>query len=868
MDQTRFFVPPAVCGQADPATVFQFSTVRFSLLTPRLIRIESSQTGDFEDRPSQVFWYRRQPLPKADINNTNQTLSIDTDVFHLLYKDLPQGIRSDSLQVTVKDNGNTFHLDEDNPGQLPGTTRTLDETNGSVKLQPGLISRTGWVQLDDSISLVFNSSGWLEPRPAQAGYRDLYLLISGGDYKSALQDFQKIAGAPPLLPRAFLGNWWSRYWEYSQNDIKKLVNRFQQEEIPLSVLILDMDWHITKTGNDCSGWTGYSWNRSLFPDPSELMEWMHNRNLITSLNLHPAEGIHPHEDKYPEAASALCLDPLKKGPIRFDIADKRFAQVYFNQLLHPLEEQGVDFWWIDWQQGECTTLSGLDPLWWLNHLHFYDLARTGKKRSVVFSRWGGPGNHRYPIGFSGDTIVSWKTLAYQPYFTATAANAAYGWWSHDIGGHMRGMEDKELYTRWVQFGVLSPIFRLHCSKDNFIDRQPWAFDAETLRLTRKAMQFRHALVPYLYTMSRRNEQDGTPLLTPLYYDFPDNEFSYLANGQYMFGSELMAAPVVTSMDPDLNLSRHAIWFPPGEWFDFFNGERFIGSQWKIAYYGLDETPLFAKAGAILPIQAETTRNGTDNPEHINLLVFPGKDGYFKLYEDDGYSQDYKKNEGCSTEFFSISSGSTFSVRISPAIGDTKCVPQTRTYQIMFRGVDRPSGKSVLLNGHPIEAPMVYDENTRTAAIGPIEMRIDQSLIVELQKATYKSPDYRIEEKIMGLLRRARMETMTKWKISSRIKEVCKDVTFLADPGLKLTHNHLIALIETITGAGVIELPKPEGESHVLFINPNQLSGFKCRSRKPLKIDPVGTVLSNINQLVEVDYFGLTKKVVFPQNECE
>lgn len=868
MDQTRFFVPPAVCGQANPVTVFQFSTVRFSLLTPRLIRIESSPTGEFEDRPSQVFWYRRQALPKADINYTDQTLSIETDVFHLLYMDLPQGISRDSLQVTVKDNGNTFHLDEDNPGQLPGTTRTLDETNGSVKLQPGLISRTGWVQLDDSISLVFNSSGWLEPRPAQTGYRDLYLLISGGDYKSALQDFQKIAGAPPLLPRAFLGNWWSRYWEYSQNDIKKLVNRFQQEEIPLSVLILDMDWHITKTGNDCSGWTGYSWNRSLFPEPSELMEWMHNRNLITSLNLHPAEGIHPHEDQYPEAASALCLDPLKKDPIRFDIADKRFAQVYFNQLLHPLEEQGVDFWWIDWQQGECTTLSGLDPLWWLNHLHFYDLARTGKKRSVVFSRWGGPGNHRYPIGFSGDTIVSWKTLAYQPYFTATAANAAYGWWSHDIGGHMRGMEAPELYVRWVQFGVLSPIFRLHCSKDIFIDRQPWAFDAETLRLTRKAMQFRHALVPYLYTMSRRNELDGTPLLTPLYYDFPNNEFSYLANGQYMFGSELMAAPVVNPMDPDINLSRHAVWFPPGEWFDFFNGERFIGSQWKISYYGLDEIPLFAKAGAILPIQAETTKNGTDNPELINLLVFPGKDGYFKLYEDDGYSQEYRKNEGCSTEFFSILNGSTFSVRISPAIGDTKCVPQTRSYQIMFRGVDRPSAKSVLLNGHPIEAPMAYDENTRTAAIGPIEMRIDQSLIVELQKATYKSPDCSIEEKIMGLLRRARMETMTKWKISSRIKEVCNDVTFLADLDLKLTHNHLIALIETITDTGVVELPIPEGESHVLFINPNQLSGFKCRSRKPIIIDPAGTILSNINQLVEVDYFGLTNKVVFPQNECE
>jgi len=861
MTSSQFFIPSSSLAQADPTTVFQFPTVRFTLLTTRLIRIESSQTGQFEDRPTQVFWYRNQPLPQSDILHNDQGLSIDAEFFQLKYTDSTEGLTHNSLQVLIKETGIVYRVDDPNPGFLPGTTRTLDETNGPVKLQPGLISRSGWAQLDDTSSLIFNSSGWIEPRPIQVGYRDLYLLVCGHDYKAALQDFQRIAGTPSLFPKAFLGNWWSRYWKYTQDDIKEIVDRFQIEQIALSVYIIDMDWHITETGNECSGWTGYSWNRSLFPDPTELIAWLHDRSLMVSLNLHPAEGIHPHEEQYSEAAHAMAMNPATKKPIQFEIADMRFAKVYFNQMLHPLEERGVDFWWIDWQQGEQTMIPNLDPLWWLNHLHYYDLSRLEEKRAVVFSRWGGPGNHRYPIGFSGDTIVSWKSLAYQPYFTASAANVAYGWWSHDIGGHMRGMEDKELYTRWVQFGVLSPIFRLHCSNDNFIDRQPWAFDAETLRLVRTAMQFRHALVPYLYTMSRRNELEGLPLVTPLYYDFPDNESSYLASGQYMFGNELMVAPVVSPMHPDINQSRQAIWFPPGEWFDFFNGEQFTGPEWKIRYFGLDEIPLFAKAGTILPLQAETTVNGPDNPKMIDLLVFPGLNSHFILYEDDGFSQTYRKKGGCSTEFSSTWNNSTHSVHISPATGDTQCIPQTRTYRVMFRGIDRPIEQSIYLDDFALDVPMTYDETTKTATIGPVEMEINRSLKVELHTMNQSDPVIRLRSTLMSLLKRARMETMTKWKISTQIDALYQDVSLLADPDLELTEWHLIALIETITNAGMIEINIPEEGKRVLLTNPNQLTGFKCESKELLKIDPQGSMISKENSPLKVDYFGLIKKTI-------
>ncbi|PKN89592.1 MAG: hypothetical protein CVU45_06855, partial [Chloroflexi bacterium HGW-Chloroflexi-7] len=460
----------------------------------------------------------------------------------------------------------------------------------------------------------------------------------------------------------------------------------------------------------------------------------------------PAEGIHAHEDQYPAAANALGIDPQSKQPLPFNIAHPKFAQTYFEQILHPLEAQGVDFWWLDWQQGEFTQLPGLDPLWWLNHLHHFDLGRTKAKRQVIFSRWGGPGNHRYPIGFSGDTIISWESLVFQPWFTASAANAAYGWWSHDIGGHMRGMEAPELYVRWVQFGVLSPIFRLHSAKDMFIDRHPWHADAEVLKLTREAMQFRHALIPYLYSMARRNQQQGLPPITPLYYDWPDEESAYTPTNQYMFGTQLMAAPVTTPIIPEIGKAKEGLWFPPGDWFEFFSGIHHAGNRWEINFFDLKDVPLYARAGSIIPLQAETDINGAANPKNIDLLVFPGQNGTFSLYEDDNTTQDYLESSGANTTFQSHFSDHSLSVSILPVDGETRFVPTDRSYRILFRGVNQPEEMTATLDGIPTEVKFSYDTDTHTAATELVTVAPNQCLrvdmITQVGKMLAEKPDLR------------------------------------------------------------------------------------------------------------------------------
>lgn len=853
---------------ANPKSVFSFSNTRFSILTSRFIRIEYSPNGSFEDHPSQQFWYRNQPTPSIDAIASKDFFHLETEHLVLDYHNSSCGLSAKNLSILIKDTNIKFRYGNPNPGILPGTTRTLDETKGPIHLQPGFLSRSGWVLLDDTKSLIFNSSGWMEPRPKNDGYQDLYFLASGHAYKSAMQDYLKIAGNVPLIPRFMLGNWWSRFWEYSQGDVKELILKFHDLQIPLSVFVLDMDWHIIETGNACTGWTGFSWNHTLFPNPKELLEWLHRQGLAVTLNLHPAEGIFPHEERYAPVAKAMGIDPSTKSPIPFDITNPQFAAAYFNQLLHPLEEQGVDFWWLDWQQGSTSEIPTLDPLWWLNHLHFRDLGRDRKKRPVILSRWGGAGNHRYPIGFSGDTIISWEALAFQPYFTATSANVAYGWWSHDIGGHMRGIEDPELYIRWLQFGVLSPILRIHSGKDIFTDHQPWAFGAEVLRISKNLLQFRHALIPYLYNMARRNEEEGIPICTPLYYEYPEEETAYLVPNQYMFGTQIMATPITVPMEADLGLSRQIIWFPPGDWFNLFSGERISGPKWGIQYRTLEEIAAFAKAGAIIPLQPVRDWDGITNPEKIELLLFPGADGEFNLYEDDGISTAYKNDHFCSTTFHSHSTENSLSITVEPAIGDTSIIPEKRTYTFLLRGISEPSHPTLTINGQTQPAAGRYDETTLTYQVGPVFLENQQRLTLTVTAhQSILVPARPVKGALLKLLKAAKMETLVKGKIYENFSKLVKDIRNLGRMNLTLSENQITGLLETLSGAGYSIFTNPEKKRYLVLANPDGQPGFQYQlnSFSPSrKVPREGTILpisSGKMKKPKIDLFGLIVKEI-------
>lgn len=788
---------------ATPQAMVKGQNVRFTVLTNRLIRLEYSPSNQFEDRPSQAFWYREQPAIPFESHVTPDTISIETDALTLHYHVNTAGFTAESLSITLKQTQHQWRYGDPNPDNLGGTSRTLDDRRGRIPLEQGLLSRAGWTLVDDSDSLVFNANSWLEPRNAPHGTQDLYFFGYEQDYAGCLQDYCALTGPTPLVPRWSLGNWWSRYWEYDEAELTTLIEDFKANEIPLSVCIIDMDWHITETGNTSSGWTGYTWNRDLFPDPDRMLAYLHRQGLRTSMNLHPAEGIHPHEAQYNQLAERLGLDPETQQPIPFDIADPDFTDAYLKILHHPEEQRGVDFWWMDWQQGTLSKLPGLDPLWWLNHIHFMDLARSGR-RPFIFSRWGGLGNHRYPIGFSGDTYIAWESLAFQPYFTATAANVRYGWWSHDIGGHHLGIEDPELYLRWIQYGVLSPIMRLHATKNEFHDRRPWIYDAETFKLARDAMQFRHALIPYLYSMAWRDHTEHIALARPMYHDYPDSEAAYHCPQQYLFGSDLIAAPFTTPADPETRLSHNAVWLPEGNWYNFFTGEYFRGDGWHALYGTPADIPLFARAGAIIPLGQRTGWGGVDNPATLEVHAFAGTGGAFTLYEDDGESTAYQHQTYALTRFEQVwETTNTLSLVIHPVEGDRGVAPELRTYSLVIHGISEPNKITAEIDGASISFETRYDPAHETLTIDGITLAPQNKLELRLHSDTdLLSHRDRTLETCRTMLGHFALNTTAQQQILNELSDIANEPKRLMRFGALLSDVQARALLQVMLKAGV------------------------------------------------------------------
>lgn len=782
---------------ANAQAVVTAGSARFTVLTSRLIRLEYDENGRFQDNPSQAFWYRQQPVPPFEQVVENGRLQINTNHLQLRYQ-IGQPFSAKSLQITLNESGTVWHFGDKDPQNLRGTCRTLDEISGSTPLEPGLLSRSGWAIVDDSHSLIFNADGWLEPRQS-ADALDLTFFGYGHDYAACLRDYFALSGSVPLLPRWALGNWWSRYWAYTQDELTQLMRDFHQHDVPLSVCIIDMDWHL-------DGWTGYSWNRDLFPQPAQFLDWLHEQGLHTALNLHPADGVGPHEEMYEAMAKRLGLEVDGKTAVPFDIANPDFARAYFEMLHHPQEANGVDFWWIDWQQGEVSSLPGLDPLWWLNHLHFYDLGRTEGKRPFIFSRWGGLGNHRTPIGFSGDTHVDWDSLAFQPYFTATAANVGYSWWSHDIGGHMFGVEEAELYTRWVQFGVFSPILRLHSTNNPFHERRPWGYDAETLAVTRDAMQLRHAFIPYLYTMSWRNATQHEALVRPMYHDYPTQDAAYRCPQQYSFGSELLAAPYTSPADPDTKLSHQDIWLPPGKWHHFFTGEQFMGERWLVQYGRLQDIPVFAKAGAIVPLGSKVGWGGIDNPETIDLHCFAGANGSFTLYEDDGRSQAYKNGSFALTTFQSTWQEDEMRVSVTAVSGDQSHIPAKRSYRFHLRGIQQNVTLMAWLDGRRINLNASYDNAAESWQTDPVAVPTNGTLSLTASSNKLLAPRSRLTETIDAMLRAFHLQTVVKAEIAAAAAQLPNNPDLLHKWQGKITPSQHRALSETVEQAGSHQLP--------------------------------------------------------------
>ena len=745
-------------AQTADNVAYQDECVRFTVVTDGVVRLEWQPEGRFTDLPSFVASERDYPQTDYKVRKRGKTVEITTSKMILSYKTGTGKFTADNLTIKAADGFFTWKPGMKQKENLKGTFRTLDGLEGDLQTQTwvqdmkqgehrrfedGVIAKDGWTLIDESENLLFDGTdwAWVKERP-EGECQDWYFMAYGHDYKAALKDFTVFAGKMPLPPRFTFGYWWSRYWAYTDRELRTLVDKFHAYDIPLDVLVVDMDWHYTDPGR--GGWTGWTWNKSLFPNPRKFMNYLKDEGLKVTINLHPADGFDHFEECYPALAESLGRDAADTSRIEWLNSDKEFMTNMFEQVMHPMQEEGVDFWWLDWQQHMYDKkMENLHNTWWINYCYFTDMERHGDKRPLLYHRWGGLGNHRYQIGFSGDATISWESLEFQPYFTATASNVLYGYWSHDIGGHLGNTIDPEMYTRWLQYGGFSPVMRTHSSKSGALNKEPWVFTSEYTDVIRQTVRQRYEMAPYIYTMARKGYDEGLALCRPMYYDYPEAPEAYSFRSQYMFGDDMLIAPV-TKAAVD-GFAEVDVWLPEGKWYELHTGTMLEGGAVVKRHFALDEYGIYVKAGSVLPFYGDEVQNLNCNDEDVYVTVFPEGEGCFRMYEDAGNDKNYASEHA----FTSISNswdGAVQTIRIAPREGSYQGMPSERRFKV-----------KVLASAAPVEVTVndirVGYEYLDEGLTFVIDVPVDGCDAEKVVKITYPCDSPSLAGGMIGLSRR-------------------------------------------------------------------------------------------------------------------
>ena len=753
-------ISAALSAQSSGNVAYQDGQVRFTVITDGVIRLEWEPEGRFTDLASFVASERDYPEVDYKVKTSGKKVRIQTQKMTLEYKTGSGKFNAGNLVIKANDGFFTWKPGMKQKHNLKGTFRTLDGLDGDVQTQnwvsdmkkgeirqfeDGILSKDGWTLIDESDSYLFDDSEWAWVKEREnKECQDWYFMAYGHDYKAALKDFTVFAGKMPLPPRFTFGYWWSRYWAYSDKEMRTLVDKFHAYDIPLDVLVVDMDWHYTDEGR--GGWTGWTWNKSIFPNPGKFMDYLKDEGLKVTLNLHPADGFDHWEECYPALAKSLGKDPASKDRIEWINSDKQFMTNMFDKVMHPMQKEGVDFWWLDWQQHVYDTkLEKLHNTWWINYCYFSDMQRYGDKRPLLYHRWGGLGNHRYQVGFSGDATITWKSLEFQPYFTSTASNVLYGYWSHDIGGHLGDNIDPEMYTRWLQYGGFSPVMRTHSSKSGALNKEPWVFTEEYTNVIRQTVRQRYDMAPYIYAMARKGYDEGIALCRPLYYEWPEAQEAYDVKfrSQYMFGDDMLIAPVTKPMTD--GFAEMEIWLPEGSWYELHTGVLLKGGAVVKRHFALDEYGVYIKAGSVLPFYGEEVNNLNSNDEDIYVTVFPGGEGCFEMYEDAGNDKDYAESYA-TTHISSRWNGNIQTVTVAPRKGSYEGMPAEREFKIKVLASEVPV--NVTVNGENVPYEYLGEDLAFVIDVPVADCSVEKTVVIK-----YTDDRPALSDGLIGLSRR-------------------------------------------------------------------------------------------------------------------
>lgn len=742
-------------SKAKDENIIKGQKFRITILSELLIRFEYNENGIFEDRATEMVINRNLDKVNFEKVTMDNTIYISTRYFKLVYK-LESPFTSNKmfsnsmLKVDILGTNKTWFFGMPEIRNYGSPTTELVSENG--KLKKSLYSLDGFTTIDDSKSNVYDDEGVLIPREQQE--IDLYLFAYGKDFSSCLVDYYKLTGFPNLIPRYALGNWWYRNYGYNDTELRKLINKFYDNEIPLSIVVLNKDWHLNPNKDINSGFTA---DKTKFENFKSTIDYLHSMGIRMGLSINPFNGFYPIEENYEELKKYLPED--KNGKIPFDVLNPRFLDVYLKLIIHKLDSYGVDFYWLDYFDKK-----NLKVLNTLKHYQFYDMMRDYRRRPLLLAPNTLVASHRYPVLYSGKTKVSWNTLKAIAFHNINSTNVGISWWSHDIGGYYEGIEDNELYIRYVQLGTFSPILKFGADSSKYYKREPWRWGIKAYQITKDYLQLRHKLIPYLYSEAYSNSKFGIPLITPLYYSTPNMYDDPLYKTEYYFGSQLFISPITTSKDYIMNRVIHKFFIPHGIWYDFVTGKKFVGNKKYVSFFKDNDYPVFARQGAIIPLGTNKNINDTNPPTDMEIHIFPGKSNTYKLYEDDGVSNLYKKDYYLMTMIDYNYMPNNYTLIIRALEGKSGIIPEFRNYKIRFRNTKKADDVIVYLDKDKINYNS-YTENDDFIVVIKNVVTIGKQLTINCKGKDIEADPIRImNDDIEDIVSDLPIETIKKDKI--------------------------------------------------------------------------------------------------------
>lgn len=526
--------------------------MRVQALSENLIRIEQKGPNGFEDRITFTVVDRNWPGAAIKMHKQEKQTVLSTSKYQI---EMPNDCRSLEEIVVRSATGKTEYRFKGLPplSFLPGPVS--EEKLWLFADNPRMIPPAWGAAPPPEKFKDDPTSGWDTANDAQ----DVYVfIIEPEHYENFREEFLKLTGPIPMPPLYAFGLWDSRYHPYSEETALQTIDTYRSKQIPLDVFVVDTDWRIGASH-------GYGVNDSLFPDMRRFINRAHEKHVRLMYNDHP------------EPQAKTSLDPAEIG--------------YRWKGLTSLFDMGIDVWWYDrnWHTGLLEPMPGISKeVWGMRLYHDITQAYHPNRRPLIMSNVDGidngmwttpshPASHRFPIWWTGDQKSRWEYLEMG---VRNGINSGIyrlmPYVNEDLGGHQSGNPEPEQYVRWVQYGVFSPLTRLHCTRG--LTRYPWEYGEEAERIASDYIRLRYRLLPTLYAAARRAYEDGTPIMRRCDLEWP-NEPEAKRDMQFLFGEDLLVAPIALARKKDMPLAPSLLRTPDGRaglQGEYFNNQELKG----------------------------------------------------------------------------------------------------------------------------------------------------------------------------------------------------------------------------------------------------------------------------------------------------